>query len=54
MGIYKLSVNELVDIFQELEFESKCEGDFTEKDLILAVKYYCRILRGKGGDIPKK
>ena len=54
MGTYNLSVNELLDVFEKLELESHCEGDFTEKDLITAVRYYCRVLRSRGAFIPKK
>ena len=51
MGTYGLDENEIVDIFEELEFENHCEGDFWETTFILGAIKYIRRLRKKGAYI---
>jgi hypothetical protein len=54
MGTYNLSVEELADILEQVEHDGKFEGDFSEADLIEAVKLFCKNLRKQGAWIPKK
>ena len=51
MGTYNLNESEIADIFEELEFESHCEGDFYEETFILAAIEYIRRLRKQGAYI---
>jgi hypothetical protein len=51
MGTYQLSSEEIADIFEDLDFESHCEGDFYEEDFILGAMRYLNNLRGKGAYI---
>ena len=53
MGTYNLDKKEIADIFESLEFESHCEGDFTEKQFIEGAKLYIKDLRKQGAFIPK-
>ncbi len=51
MGGYGLDENEIADIFEDLEFESHCEGDFYEETFLLGAKIYIDRLRKKGAFI---
>jgi len=51
MGTYGLNESEIADIFEELKFESHCEGDFYEETFILGTIEYLRRLRKKGAFI---
>lgn len=53
MGTYNLSASEIADVFESLEFESHCEGDFTEIDFIEGAKQYLKLLRKQGAYIPR-
>ena len=53
MGQYNLNAEEIADIFEELEFESHCEGDFSEKEFIEAAKIYIDRLNERNANIPK-
>lgn len=54
MGTYNLSKEEIQEVFEKLEFESHCEGDFSEKDFLEGAKLYLKELREEGAYIPKK
>ena len=51
MGTYGLDEEEIADIFEELEFESSCEGDFYEETFILGAMIYLGRLRKRGAFI---
>ena len=51
MGTYGLNESEIADIFESLEFESHCEGDFYEETFILGAMEYLRRLRKLGAYI---
>jgi len=51
MGTYNLDENEIADIFEELEFESHCEGDFYFETFILGAIEYIKRLKKKGMSI---
>lgn len=53
MGTYNLNADEIADVFEKLEFESHLEGDFTERDFVVAAKLYVERLRLEGAEIPK-
>jgi hypothetical protein len=53
MGTYNLSSDEIEEVFEKLEFESYCEGDFSEKDFLLGAKKYLKELRKQGAHISK-
>lgn len=53
IGTYNLSEEEIADIFEDLEFESHCEGDFSEEIFINGAKEYLKRLRKQGAHIPK-
>ena len=53
MGTYGLNGEEIADIFEKLEFEMNCEGDFSEKDFIAGAREYLKRLREEGAFIPK-
>jgi hypothetical protein len=52
MGTYQLDEQEIADVFEDVEFESRCEGDFTEHTFIEGAKEYIRRLRAQGAYIP--
>jgi len=52
MGLYKLDEQEIADVFESVEFESKCEGDFTEQTFLDGAREYLRRLREEGAYIP--
>jgi hypothetical protein len=54
MGTYNLNEEEIADIFENLEFDVHCEGDFTEEVFIKGAKEYMKRLRKQGASIPKK
>ncbi len=51
MGIYGLDESEIADIFEKLDFESYCEGDFYEETFILGAIEYIKRLRKIGAFI---
>lgn len=51
MGTYGLNSQEIADVFEQLKFESHCEGDFSETDFIEGAKKYIKHLRKRGADI---
>jgi hypothetical protein len=51
MGSYNLGEEEIADIFEEVEFENECEGDFYEETFIEGAKIYLDRLRGEGAFI---
>jgi len=51
MGTYGLNEEEIADIFEELEVESHCEGDFYMETFILGAIEYLKRLKGKGAYI---
>ena len=51
MGTYGLDESEIADIFEELEFESRCEGDFYVETFILGAIEYLKRLKKKGAFI---
>lgn len=53
MGVYILNEDEIADILEDLEFESHCEGDFSEQVFLDGAKLYLKRLRKKGAYIPK-
>lgn len=53
MGTFGLSADDIADIFEMLNFESHCEGDFSEKQFIDGARKYLEYLRSIGADIPK-
>lgn len=53
MGTYNLSPDEIADKLEQIEFESKLEGDFTEKDFVDGAKLYIKRLRLEGAHIEK-
>lgn len=52
MGTYNLSPIEISDVFEKLQFESHCEGDFTERTFIRGARDYLNKLRRAGAEIP--
>ena len=54
MGTYGLNKEEIADIFERLEFESHCEGDFTEQEFLKGAKEYIERLRVQGANIPNE
>ena len=54
MGGYILCDSEIADVFESIDFESHCEGDFSEEEFIKGAKEYLERLRERGADIPKK
>ena len=54
MGTYGLSAEDIQCIFEQLSFESHCEGDFTEKAFIDGARLYLESLREMGMDCPKE
>ena len=51
MGTYGLNEEEIADVFEELEFESNCEGDFYEETFILGAILYLKRLKKQGAFI---
>jgi len=51
MGTYGLDKSEIADIFEELEFESHCEGDFYFETFILGAIEYLKRLKKQGAFI---
>lgn len=51
MGTYNLNAYEIADIFEELEFESHCEGDFYMETFILGSIEYLERLKKQGASI---
>lgn len=51
MGTYGLNESEIADIFEELEFESHCEGDFDMETFILGAIEYLWRLKKHGASI---
>ena len=51
MGTYGLNEEEIADIFEKLEFESHCEGDFHFETFILGAIEYVKRLKKKGAYI---
>ncbi len=51
MGTYGLNEEEIADVFEKLEFESHCEGDFYEETFILGAVEYLKRLREQGAFI---
>jgi len=51
MGTYGLNADEIADIFEKLEFESYCEGDFYIETFILGAIKYLNRLKKKGAFI---
>ncbi len=54
MGTYGISKEEIADLLEEAEENDKMQGDFTEEVMINGAKLFCKRLREKGADIPKK
>lgn len=53
MGTYGISAQEICDKLEQIEFESKLEGDFTEKAFVEGAKKYIKLLRSMGATIHK-
>jgi len=51
MGTYGLDEGEIADIFEDLEFEDHCEGDFYMETFILGAIEYLKRLKKKGAFI---
>jgi hypothetical protein len=51
MGTYVLDEDEVADVFEEVNLESHCEGDFYEEGFIKGAKIYLDRLRVKGAFI---
>jgi len=51
MGTYNLDEMDIAEIFEKLEFESNCEGDFYEETFIEGAKIYLDRLREEGAFI---
>jgi hypothetical protein len=54
MGTYNLDAEEIADMLEDWEDDGEFEGDFTEEVLIDGVKLFCKKLRKRGANIPKK
>ncbi len=52
MGAYNLSGEEIADIFEKLEFESHCEGDFSAETFLEGAKLYLESLKKQGMSLP--
>lgn len=52
MGTYGLDAQEIADVFEQVEFESHCEGDFDEETFIDGAKEYIDRLNERGAGIP--
>lgn len=51
MGTYNLDAEEIADVFETLEFESHCEGDFYMETFILGAIEYLKRLKKRGAFI---
>jgi len=54
MGTYGLTAKDIQTIFEQLEFESHCEGDFSEENFIEGARLYLESLREIGMDCPRE
>ena len=54
IGTYNLNWEEVADAMEEVDVESRCEGDFSEETFMKGAKEYLRRLRKQGAYIPKR
>lgn len=54
MGTYGLNAEEIADAMEAVEVDSRCEGDYTEKEFLLGASKYIARLRSYGASIRKR
>jgi hypothetical protein len=53
VGTYNLNYEEIADAMENVDVDSRCEGDYNETDFIKGAKEYIKRLRKQGAYIPK-